>query len=73
MAIELERDTIRTSLRVAMRKHLARWHREGHMPEERVAEMMVEMLFATASFTEQDTPEAGVMIGLNMVKNWVDE
>lgn len=73
MAINLEFDSVRHSVKVALRERLAIWRAETNMElADKLSTMITETLFDVAATSRSDGTEKGVIEGLRMIKNWED-
>lgn len=72
MPIELDRDPIRFSVRVALARQIAIWRGEHYDVAERLSHLVTEMLFDVAGKTVAEGPEKGIIEGLAMIRNWRD-
>lgn len=72
MGIELDRDPLRNSVRVALARQIAIWRGEHYDIPERLSYLITELLFDVAGKTVTDGPEKGIIEGLAMIRNWQD-
>lgn len=72
MTIELDRDPIRFSVRVALARQIAIWRGEKHDMAERLSDLVTELMFDVAGTTVSKGPEKGIVEGLAMIRNWQD-
>lgn len=74
MTVELDRDRIEYQVRSHIRKHLVIWMNSRQLgPADLAIElgsMISEVMFDVASTSNRHSPEAGVLAGVQMVKNW---
>ncbi len=73
MSIELDFETERRRVQIAIRNQLALGHfEEAIAVSKAISGMITEALFETAAVTQLHGPEAGVKAGEEMIRTWTD-
>ncbi len=72
MSIELGDGQIRRSLVVPLRENLVVWKAQGAAIEEKLAELICEVLIICAATTERKGPTLGIKSGISLIHGYKD-